>query len=481
MSLKPTVLIVDDEPDLIELVSLTLERMNLATASAGDLAGARSQLGAHRFGLCLTDMRLPDGDGLDLVAYIQQHHPELPVAVITAHGNVESAVRALKLGAFDFVSKPLDLGVLRKLVTTAIKLAQRGPLASTAEAPERASLPAHARRLMGNSRAMASLRELVARVARSQAPVHITGESGTGKELVARLIHDSGARADGPFVPVNCGAIPSELMESELFGHKRGSFTGAVADKKGLVQSAEGGTLFLDEVADLPLHMQVKLLRVIQEKTVRPVGEQREVPIDVRVLSATHKSLAELIALGRFREDLYYRINVIEIRVPALREHAGDVPELAAAMLQRLSARIGVSPPQISAEAYAALNRYAFPGNVRELENILERAITLSVSGLIDVQDLQLRRASDASAAAADAAAAIASSTDAALSAATAVRVPMAGVDSSSALGDQLEHMEREAIVKALEQTRYNKTAAAKLLGMSFRALRYRIKKLGIE
>jgi two-component system response regulator PilR (NtrC family) len=470
MSLKPTVLIVDDEPDLIELVSLTLGRMNLATASAGDLAAARAQLAAERFGLCLTDMRLPDGDGLDLVAYIQQHHPELPVAVITAHGNVESAVRALKLGAFDFVSKPLDLGVLRKLVATAIKLTQGEPRISNAEALERAAPSSRSPRLMGHSQAMVSLRELVARVARSQAPVHITGASGTGKELVARLIHDSGARADGPFVPVNCGAIPSELMESELFGHKRGSFTGAVADKKGLLQSAEGGTLFLDEVADLPLHMQVKLLRVIQEKTVRPIGEQREVPIDVRVLSATHKSLAELVALGRFREDLYYRINVIEIRVPALREHADDIPELAATMLQRLSARIGVSAPQISAAAQAALQRYAFPGNVRELENILERAIALSVSGLIDVQDLQLRPAGAASAA--DATVGVA---------ATAPEAVRAEANASAALGDQLEHVEREAIIRALEQTRYNKTAAAKLLGMSFRALRYRVKKLGIE
>jgi two-component system response regulator PilR (NtrC family) len=474
MSLKPTVLIVDDEPDLIELVSLTLERMNLATASAGDLAGARSQLGAHRFDLCLTDMRLPDGDGLDLVAYIQQHHPELPVAVITAHGNVESAVRALKLGAFDFVSKPLDLGVLRKLVATAIKLTQRGPPASTLEAAESVALPGQGPRLIGHSNAMASLRELAARVARSQAPVHITGESGTGKELVARMIHDSGARADGPFVAVNCGAIPSELMESELFGHKRGSFTGAVADKKGLVQSAEGGTLFLDEVADLPLHMQVKLLRVIQEKTVRPIGEQREVPIDVRVLSATHKSLVELIALGRFREDLYYRINVIEIGVPALREHPGDIPELAAAMLQRLSRRMGGTPPQISTEAHAALQRYAFPGNVRELENILERAVALSVTGLIEVGDLQLR---------APGLSAVPLATGAAPpdNFATVTETPLGSTAPGGALGHQLEHMEREAIVKALEQTRYNKTAAAKLLGMSFRALRYRIKKLGIE
>jgi two-component system, NtrC family, response regulator PilR len=320
---------------------------------------------------------------------------------------------------------------------------------------------------------MTALRELIARVARSQAPVHITGESGTGKELVARLIHDSGARAEAPFVPVNCGAIPSELMESELFGHKRGSFTGAVADKKGLVQSAEGGTLFLDEVADLPLHMQVKLLRVIQEKTVRPIGEQREVPIDVRVLSATHKSLAEMIPLGRFREDLYYRINVIEIVVPALREHAGDIQELAAAMLQRLSRRLGVAAaPTMSVEAQAALQNYRFPGNVRELENILERAIALSASGQINVQDLQLRPGGlDAPNL----------TVAGAIGASATVGAPTAAAEAGAALGDQLEHLERDAIVKALEQTRYNKTAAARVLGMSFRALRYRIKKLGIE
>jgi two-component system response regulator PilR (NtrC family) len=479
MSLKPTVLIVDDEPDLIELVSLTLGRMNLASASARDLAGARAQLAAQSFGLCLTDMRLPDGDGLDLVAYIQAQHPELPVAVITAHGNVESAVRALKLGAFDFVSKPLDLGVLRKLVATAVKLAAGAPAAAVLEAAETGAYAYSGPRLMGRSRAMTALRELIGRVSRSQAPVHITGESGTGKELVARLIHDSGARADCPFVPVNCGAIPSELMESELFGHKRGSFTGAVADKKGLVQSAEGGTLFLDEIADLPLHMQVKLLRVIQEKALRPIGEQREVPIDVRVLSATHKPLAELVAQGRFREDLYYRINVIEIQVPPLREHPDDIPELAGNMLARLSARIGLRAPQITPEAYAALQRYAFPGNVRELENILERAVALSASGQIDVHDLQLRALSAATAAAglgqADGANANV------VPAGSAVLASSAGVGTSAALEDQLESIERDAIIKALEQTRYNKTAAARLLGMSFRALRYRVKKLGIE
>ena len=462
---NPTILVVDDEPDLIELVSLTLSRMNLATDSAVDLAGARAKLAERRFDLCLTDMRLPDGDGLDLVAWIQERHPDVPVAVISAHGNVESAVRALKLGAFDFVSKPLDLGVLRKLVAKAIKLGDRRGAAAAGPTPEP--------RLLGHSPAMTGLRELIARVARSQAPVHITGESGTGKELAARLIHDSGARADAPFVAVNCGAIPSELMESELFGHKRGSFTGAVADKPGLVQSAEGGTLFLDEVADLPLHMQVKLLRLIQEKTVRPIGEQREQPVDVRVLSATHKSLSELVALDRFREDLYYRINVIEIRVPALREHAEDIPDLTDAMLRRLSARIGAQLPKATAAARAALQGYAFPGNVRELENILERAIALSVSGIIDVEDLQLRPPAPAPT---PATVQIARADGAAI-----IPPPVSSPASTTALGDQLETIERDAIVKALEQTRYNKTAAAKLLGMSFRALRYRVKKLGIE
>ncbi len=318
---EPVVLVVDDEPDLLELVALTLSRMNLKTRTAADLAAARKLIKSEHFDLCLTDMRLPDGDGLDLVAWIQENRPNVPVAVITAHGNVESAVRALKLGAFDFVSKPLDLGVLRKLVGSAIRLSSGvvGDTTVTLTAP----------RLLGHSSVMEQLREMIGRVARSQAPVHICGESGTGKELVARMIHETGPRRDGPFVAVNCGAIPTELMESELFGHKRGSFTGAVSDKKGLVQTAEGGTLFLDEVADLPLHMQVKLLRVVQEKTVRPVGESREERVDVRILSATHKSLADLVAQGQFREDLYYRINVIELRVPALRERGEDIGEIA--------------------------------------------------------------------------------------------------------------------------------------------------------
>ncbi|HEY6927537.1 MAG TPA: sigma-54 dependent transcriptional regulator [Steroidobacteraceae bacterium] len=452
---KPTVLIVDDEPDLLELVSLTLSRMNLQARTAADVTSARRMLKSEKFDLCLTDMRLPDGDGLDLVAWIQQNRAELPVAVITAHGNVESAVRALKLGAFDFVSKPLDLGVLRKLVGSAIRLGSRG-------GTDRTSVTFRGPRLLGHSDVMEQLREMIGRVARSQAPVHIYGESGTGKELVARLIHESGARSEGPFVAVNCGAIPTELMESELFGHKRGSFTGAVSDKKGLIQSAEGGTLFLDEVADLPLHMQVKLLRVVQEKTVRPIGESREEMIDVRILSATHKNLGDLVQQGLFREDLFYRINVIELRVPSLRERPSDIPEIAEAVLQRLGRRGKTEPPQLEPGAIELLQTYPFPGNVRELENVLERALTLCGDGLITADHIKLRGAARPPAA-------------------TEAAQPVIPEDTGGALGDKLEDMERDAIVKALEKTRYNKTAAAKLLGMSFRALRYRVKKLGIE
>ncbi len=466
---KPLVLIVDDEPDLLELVSLTLGRMSLETRTAPDLAGARRLLATQHFDLCLTDMRLPDGDGLDLVAWIQANCAATPVAVITAHGNVESAVRALKLGAFDFVSKPLDLGVLRKLVGTAIRLGSIGDN-TTQRGPG----------LLGSSPSMQQLREMIGRVARSQAPVYIYGESGTGKELVARLIHQSGARAEAPFVPVNCGAIPTELMESELFGHKRGSFTGAVADKKGLVQSAEGGTLFLDEVADLPLHMQVKLLRVVQEKTIRPVGESREERVDVRILSATHRNLSELVAAGRFREDLFYRINVIELRVPPLRERSDDIPDLAGTILERMSRRMKIDPPIISQEALQALQAHGFPGNVRELENIIERALTLTTSGVIALEHVKVRPApafAPPPPAAADAAAATYPTSNG--FGATATGNDQVGPHHG--LGDQLEDIERAAIIKALEQTRYNKTAAAKLLGMTFRALRYRIKKLGIE
>jgi two-component system, NtrC family, response regulator PilR len=453
------VLIVDDEPDLVELVALTLSRMGLASASAGNLHEAQRILLTETFDLVLCDMRLPDGNGLDLLEWLQNRLPGLPCAVITAHGNVETAVRALKQGAFDFLSKPLDLGALRRLITSALKLTER---------PGDAGLTFQGPRLLGHSAPMRQLREMIARVARSQAPVHVSGESGTGKELVARLIHLTGPRAESTFIAVNCGAIPGELMESELFGHKRGSFTGAVADKKGLVQSADGGTLFLDEVADLPLHMQVKLLRVIQEKSVRPVGETEEQPVDVRLLSATHRNLADEVAVGRFREDLFYRINVIEMRVPSLRDRAEDIPELTQQILARLTRRIDSGHVEITPEAMVKLCGYAFPGNVRELENILERALTLCIGGRIEADDIRLQTVGRAD------------------SSAAATRVESASPSSvekepGGALGDQLEGMEREAIVRALEQTRYNKTAAAKLLGVSFRALRYRIKKLGIE
>ena len=433
---KPIALVVDDEPDIRELLSLTLGRMDIDSVVAEDVGSARRELGRRRFDICLTDMRLPDGDGLELVEWMQSHAAGVPVAVITAHGNVETAVQALKLGAFDFISKPLDLGNLRNIVSNALKLAEKSG--------EGAS------RLLGHSPAMQKLREMIERVARSQAPIHISGESGTGKELVARLIHDSGPRKEGPFVPVNCGAIPTELMESEFFGHRKGAFTGAVHDKVGLLQSANTGTLFLDEIADLPLSMQVKLLRVIQEQSVRPVGAAREESVDVRILSATHKNLASMVKAGEFREDLYYRINVIELHVPALRERGDDILGLAAFILEKL----GASIDDVDDEAKTAMVDYAFPGNVRELENMLERAVTLSAGGKITVGDLAMRT--------------IAGEASSALS-------------STAALGDQIEDVQRQAIVEALEKTRYNKTAAAKLLGLTFRQLRYRIKKLGIE
>ena len=444
-----TALIIDDEPDIRELLSITLSRMDIDVETAGDFRSAVKRLGDRRYDLVLTDMRLPDGDGLDLVEWIQAHQPGVPVAVITAHGNVEAAVRALKLGAFDFISKPLDLTALRRLITSTLKLGD-----SIEETSRRSTL-----RLLGDSKPMQQLRLMIAKVARSQAPVHISGDSGTGKELVARLIHESGPRSDGPFVPVNCGAIPSELMESELFGHRKGSFTGAVADKEGLIRSAEGGTLFLDEVADLPLHMQVKLLRVIQEKSVRSVGETREAPVDVRLLSATHRQLDELVKAGRFREDLYYRINVIELHVPPLRERLDDVPLLVDVLLDRVSNQIGARRPDMTRAAMDKLLSYSYPGNVRELENILERAVTLCADDRVEPGDIQLKQGTG-----------------------TGLELPSV-IDEMAADGleGQLETIEREAIVRALEQTRYNKTKAAELLGMTFRQLRYRVKKLGIE
>jgi len=445
-------LVVDDEPDIRELLELTLGRMNIDTRSAANLHQARALLETEHFDVCLTDMRLPDGNGIDLVRHIQQQSLNVPVAVITAYGNVDSAVEALKAGAFDFISKPVDLQVLRNLIGSVLKL--------TDDYTERDRRSRET--LLGDSQAMCAIRSTVEKLSRSQAPVYISGESGTGKELVAKQIHTKGPRGDCPFVPVNCGAIPTELMESEFFGHKKGSFTGAFSDKDGLFRIAAGGTLFLDEIAELPLHMQVKLLRAIQEKAVRPVGAQQEIQTDVRILSATHKNLGQQVESGQFRQDLYYRLNVIQLQVPALRERREDIPMLAEHFLKQQASRNDHAAYRLATDALQALSDYHFPGNVRELENILERATTLCEGSLISATDLQLpdrARADDDSLP-------------------EAVPEPRPG---ALPLDTYMNTVEKEALLKALEQTRYNKTAAAKLLGITFRALRYRLKKLGLE
>jgi len=435
-------LIVDDEPDICELLQLTLSGMGIQSKAANNLSEAHELLITDRFDICLTDMRLPDGNGIELVEFIQQKHSALPVAVITAHGNMESAIQALKAGAFDYVSKPVDLPLLRQLVNSALTLASKSVDAETSV------------NLVGNSAALTKVSETINKLARSQAPVYISGESGCGKELAARLIHEKGPRASKPFVPVNCGAIPGDLMESEFFGHVKGSFTGAVSDKHGLFQAANEGTLFLDEVAELPLHMQVKLLRAIQEKSVRPVGAQKEIPIDVRILAATHQDLNALVNEGQFRKDLYYRINVIELHIPSLRERTDDIPVLAEYILQKLSSESGMAQPALSPTAITRLEQYPFPGNVRELENILERAMTLCEHNEITAHDLDLPEAHTAN------------------SSNTTGTMP---------LDEHLNLLEMEKIQEALEQCRYNKTRAAELLGISFRQLRYRLKKLNLE
>lgn len=469
---KQTVLVVDDERDIRELLTITLGRMNLLVDSAGSVGDAKRLLAERHYDLCFTDMRLPDGSGQELLELIAAEYAEMPVAMITAYGNVDAAVNALKAGAFDFVSKPVDINMLRRLVQTALRLGQQRREQGENIAPDNdaaGSETSSASRLVGASPAIEQVRATIAKLARNQAPVYISGESGVGKELVARLIHEQGPRGGGAFVPVNCGAIPGELMESEFFGHKKGSFTGANVDKEGLFQAAHGGTLFLDEVADLPMHMQVKLLRVIQEKAVRPIGAHAEIPVDVRILSATHKDLARLVERGLFRQDLFYRINVIELRVPPLRERREDVPRLTARILERLAADNGMdAPPRLQPEALRALLDYAFPGNVRELENILERAVALCDNGSIERSDLMLMPAAgtpangDAGSAAIDPATAAAD----------------AGPQS---LDDMITGLEREKIMQTLQKTRYNKTAAARELGITFRALRYKLKKLGID
>ena len=458
-----TALIVDDEPDIRDLLEITLTRMGITTLTAPDLTSARKLLEQNTTHLCLTDMNLPDGNGIELVQWIQKHSPATPVAVITAYGNMDTAIESLKAGAFDFVSKPVELPRLRELVNSALKLAE--PKADTEDTADEPGL------LLGKSPEIRKLRNQTRKLARSQAPVFISGESGSGKELVARMIHLQGPRREGPFIAVNCGAIPSELMESEFFGHKKGSFTGAVENKDGLFRSANGGTLFLDEVADLPLAMQVKLLRAIQEKAVRPVGDTKEVPVDIRVLSATHKNLPELVQEGSFRQDLFYRINVIELAVPPLRERPDDIPLLSSHILGRIAKEYECDPAALTPEAIERLRGYDFPGNVRELENVLERAFTLCDADQIGADDLHLGNGVQHAASATHIIA------EGQAGEGEGVAVPDGEID----LEGYLETIERQAIEKALEATRWNKTAAAKRLGISFRALRYRLKKLGME
>lgn len=457
-----TALIVDDEPDIRDLLEITLTRMGITTLTAPDITCAKKLLGEHKPQLCLTDMNLPDGNGIELVQWIQHNTPSTPVAVITAYGNMDTAIESLKAGAFDFVSKPVELPRLRELVNSALKLSE--PESDADSGSDEPGL------LLGKSAEIKRLRNQVRKLARSQAPVFISGESGSGKELVARMIHIQGPRRDKPFIAVNCGAIPSELMESEFFGHKKGSFTGAVDNKDGLFRSADGGTLFLDEVADLPLAMQVKLLRAIQEKAVRPVGDTKEVPVDIRVLSATHKDLPNLVSEGEFRQDLFYRINVIELPVPALRDRPDDIKLLSEHILERIAREYECEPASLTHEATERLKGYDFPGNVRELENILERAFTLCDADLIGPEDLHLGNGPTSSGLALVGSTALSAEHD-------ALAVPEGEID----LENYLETIERQAIEKALEATRWNKTAAAKRLGISFRALRYRLKKLGME
>jgi two-component system, NtrC family, response regulator PilR len=449
------VLIVDDEADIRELLVLTLMRMGVETETASTCHEAYARLAEHSFDLCLTDMRLPDGDGLQVLEHIAQNHGNTPVAVITAYGSTDNAVAALKAGAFDYLSKPIQLKQLREVITSALKLprASQAQRRSAGAAPEKSN--EEGPRLLGESAPIQKARDMIGKLARSQAPVHITGESGTGKEVAARLIHTGSARRDAPFIAVNCGAIPENLMESEFFGYRKGAFTGAETDREGFLHAAHGGTLFLDEVGDLPLAMQVKLLRVIQEKKVRKLGDTGEESVDFRIISATHRNLAEKVTAGEFRQDLFYRLNVIELKMPSLREIPEDIPLMVEDLLSRLSGQSG-SPPLLAKEALNALINYDFPGNVRELENVLERSVALCDGKSIQESDLYLTEAHEPTA-------------------------PVVAGERTLPLHEYLDQIEREQIVKALEKTRFNKTAAAKVLGITFRSLRYRLDRLGIE
>ena len=454
------VLVVDDEPDIRELLDLTLTRMGLQVTTAEDLRTARRALAEHSFSFCLTDMRLPDGSGLDLVREIARDHQQLPAAVITAHGSVEDAVTALKIGAFDFVSKPVDLSILRKLVNTALKLRteESTPDGSHTE-DDSPFVDDKMDKLTGNSAAIQKCKAMIRKLARSQAPVIISGASGSGKELAARLIHDMGPRDGQAFVPVNCGAIPTELMESEFFGHMKGSFTGAGTDKEGLFQAADGGTLLLDEVADLPLGMQVKLLRAIQERAVLPVGARKEVPVDVRILSASHQQLRPLVEEGKFRSDLFFRLNVIELQMPDLSERRDDIEEMAHRFLKEITEQWDeAKAPVISPEAMATLKNHDYTGNVRELINILQRAVTMCENNIIEPDDLMLEQVS--------------------------LHEPdptLTERDDDQTLDTYIEDIEKKMLEDALVKTRYNKTRAADLLGISFRSFRYKLKKFDID
>ena len=447
-------LVVDDETDIRELVTLTLERMDIRADSAGNVEEAKALLAQRSYDLCLTDMRLPDGLGLELVEHISANYNGLPVAVITAYGSAENAVSALKAGAFDYLTKPISLKQLRPLVESALKLSS-SDVKDTKNTID----------LIGNSPAMGAVRIMIEKLARSQAPVYVSGESGSGKELAARLIHSNSSRRDKAFIAVNCGAIPENLMESEFFGYKKGAFTGAAQDTIGLFQAASGGTLFLDEVADLPLAMQVKLLRAIQEKKVRTVGGTAEEAVDVRIISATHKNLSILMEQGLFRQDLYYRLNVIQLKMPALRERPEDIPELTQKLLSKLCSAQSISMPKLEEAAATLIAARHFAGNVRELENMLERALAMCDGQTITSDDLLLG---------AEAPAKPANKSDAE----QLGFVPSRNLEIG--LPEYLEDIEKRAILKALEKTNNNKTAAAKLLGVSFRTLRYRLTKLGL-
>jgi two-component system response regulator PilR (NtrC family) len=458
------VLVVDDEPDIRELLDLTLTRMGLDVTTVEDLGEARRELGSSQFSFCLTDMRLPDGNGLDLVKEISDLYPDLPTAVITAHGKVEDAVTALKMGAFDFVSKPVDLAVLRKLVNTALKLMREETPEEREDDEVRPPQPSGPLdKLAGSSPAIQQCKSMIAKLARSQAPVLVSGDSGSGKELASRLIHELSPRAEGPFVPVNCGAIPTELMESEFFGHTKGSFTGASTDKEGLFQAADGGTMLLDEVADLPLHMQVKLLRAIQEKAVMPIGARGEVPIDVRILSATNKPLKPLVESGQFRSDLYFRLNVIELHIPNLNERTDDIPILVERFLADIAEQWSDrEAPRISSEAMQALKRHRYTGNVRELINILQRAVTMAEGDSIEAVDLMLEQ-------------------DLSPEPIAEREAQPLEQDEDQSLDSFIEDIEKQKLEEALVKARYNKTRAAEMLGISFRSFRYKLKKYGID